>query len=395
VKFLRNLLEKNAHHFKKGGKLERFYPVWEAQETFLFSLPLKPQTAPFLRDSLDSKRLMSVVVLALLPCLFFGAYNVGLQQAMATGGDTANWMGLTTWGMIKILPIIVVSYAVGGIWELIFSVVRKHEINEGFLVTGLLFPLTLPATIPLWQVAIGVSFGVVIGKEVFGGTGMNILNPALTARAFLYFSYPVQISGDQVWIPAQTANWVDGFSGATPLAVAARTEMGGDAVAALDKAGFSLWELFVGTIPGSIGETSTLAILIGALILIITGVGSWRIMGSLFVGAFITSWGLTLVAGENLPGILSLPWHYQMTMGGLAFAAVFMATDPVSASRTSLGQWVYGFLIGVLTVLIRLWNPAYPEGAMLAILFMNVFSPLIDHYVVQGNIKRRLRRVQA
>ncbi len=291
-------------------------------------------------------------------------------------------------GFITILPIIIVSYAAGGFWEVLFAVVRKHEINEGFLVTGLLFPLILPASMPLWQVAVGISFGVVIGKEVFGGTGMNILNPALTGRAFLYFSYPVQISGNKVWTT------IDGFSGATPLGTAASTEIGGNAIDVLNQAGVTLSDLFYGFVPGSIGETSTLAILIGAVLLLITGVGSWRVMLSVAVGAILTSVGLNAVASEQLPGILTLSWQHQLTMGGLMFGAVFMATDPVTAARTNIGKYIYGFMIGVLTILIRLWNPAYPEGAMLAILFMNAFAPLIDHYVVEANIKRRLRRVQ-
>jgi len=392
VKFLQKQLEKHEHHFKKGGKLEKFYPIWEAQETILFSLPKGTSKGPHVRDSLDTKRLMIMVVVALVPALLFGAYNTGLQDALALGKPTDQIVPLFGAGMMTILPIIIVSYAVGGFWEVLFAVVRKHEINEGFLVTGLLFPLILPPSIPLWQVAVGISFGVVIGKEVFGGTGMNILNPALTARAFLYFSYPVQISGDKVWTSVLPT--VDGFSGATPLAKAAQTHLGGNAVESLTQAGYTLKDLVVGTIPGSIGETSVIAILIGAALLLITGVGSWRIILSVLVGAFITSVGLNQVAGDSLPGILSLPWQHQLSMGGLMFAAVFMATDPVSAARTQIGKYIYGFLIGVLTILIRLWNPAYPEGAMLAILFMNVFAPLIDHYVVQANIKRRLRRVE-
>jgi len=388
VKFLQNILEKHEHHFKKGGKFEKLYPLWEAQETILFTQTKGAPGAPHVRDSLDAKRLMTVVIVALLPALFFGAYNTGLQNALAAGETTSQIGPLLISGFITILPIIIVSYAAGGFWEVLFSVVRKHEINEGFLVTGILFPLILPASIPLWQVAVGISFGVVIGKEVFGGTGMNILNPALTARAFLYFSYPVQISGDKVWTT------VDGFSGATPLATAAQTSSGGNAMDSLAQAGVTLSDLFYGFVPGSIGETSALAILIGAALLLITGIASWRIMLSVAVGAIITSVGFNQLAGDNLPGILSLDWKYQMTMGGLLFGAVFMATDPVTGCRTNTGKYIYGFLIGMLTILVRLWNPAYPEGAMLAILFMNVFAPLIDHYVVEANIKRRLSRVQ-
>jgi len=394
VKFLHDIFKKNEHHFLKGGKLEKFFPLWEAQESFLFSPKAVTTSKVHVRDSLDSKRMMSMVIVALLPCILFGAYNVGLQQALAAGADTSNIMGLFGTGMIKILPIIVVSYAVGGIWEVVFAVVRGHEINEGFLVTGILFPLILPATIPLWQVAVGVSFGVVIGKEIFGGTGMNVLNPALTARAFLYFAYPVQISGDAVWV-ATGEKVVDSFSGATPLAVAAATPNGGSVTESLQNFGYQAYDvgsMFIGTIPGSIGETSALACLIGAAILFLCGVGSWRIIVGVLGGAVITTVGLNSVAGADLPGFLSATPLEHLCMGGLLFGAVFMATDPVSASRTNTGKWIYGILIGVLTILIRIWNPAYPEGVMLAILFMNIFAPLIDHFVVKRNITRRLSR---
>lgn len=402
MKFLKELFHKNEHLFKKGGKFERLYPLYEANESFLFTPKAVSTTKVHVRDWLDSKRLMIMVVIALVPCILMAFYNTGLQTALAAGKPTDDFFALFTHGAIKTAPIIFVSYAVGGFWEVIFSVIRRHEINEGFLVTGILFPLTLPATIPLWQVAMGISFGVVIGKEIFGGTGMNILNPALTARAFLYFSYPVQISGDKVWIPHDVASVADGFSGATPLSIATNTPAGGSAVEALNQASqqfsnlnYGFMDLFWGFVPGSIGETSVAACLIGAFILIATGVGSWRIMLSVIGGATLTTVLLNLVAGENLPGILSLPPHYHLVMGSLMFGAVFMATDPVSAARTAKGKWIYGFLIGVFTILIRLWNPAYPEGVMLAILFLNIFAPLIDHYVVEGNVKRRLSRVTA
>jgi len=395
VKFLKDLLHKNAHHFAKGGKLEKLYPLWEAQETFLFTPTTTTSQGPHVRDGLDSKRLMMTVIWALIPCVLFGAYNTGLQAAMASGQPSATPWQLLFDGLLTILPIILTSYAVGGLWEVVFAVVRKHEINEGFLVTGLLFPLVLPPTIPLWQVAAGISFGVVIGKEIFGGTGMNVLNPALTARAFLYFSFPAQISGDKVWIAA------DGVSGATALAHAAGTPQGGNAVEHLMASTqtldyhHDLMSMVLGTIPGSIGETSALACLLGAFVLIVTGVGSWRIMLSCLGGAWLTALLFNQLAGPNLPGFFSLPAHYHLVMGGLMFGAVFMATDPVSATRTQTGKWIYGFLIGALTILIRLVNPAYPEGVMLAILFMNVFAPLIDHFVVQVNVNRRMRRVKA
>ena len=397
MKFIRNMFDKHEHHFLKGGKLERFYPIWEMQETFLFTSDHVTKSGPHVRDSIDSKRLMMMVVIALVPCVLFGAYNTGLQAALSNGQASDDVMALFWTGMVAIMPIIVVSYAVGGIWEVVFAVVRKHEINEGFLVTGLLFPLVCPPDVPLWQVAAGVSFGVVIGKEIFGGTGMNILNPALTARAFLYFSYPAQISGDKVWV----LNQADGVSGATPLNIAALAPNGADAMESLNSfsngtdLSYGFWDMFWGFIPGSIGETSAAACIIGAIILIITGVGSWRVMGSVIVGALITALGLNMMATDALPGMLSLSPQHHLVMGGLMFGAVFMATDPVSAARTLKGQYIYGFFIGVLTILIRIWNPAYPEGVMLAVLFMNVFAPLIDHMVVNVNVKRRLKRVAA
>lgn len=396
MQFLKDLLHSKEHLFLKGGPLEKFYPLYEAKESFLFTPRTVTDTNVHVRDSLDSKRLMITVVIALIPCLLFGAYNVGFQEAKAAGEAVDNWMPLFMNGMITIMPIIITSYAVGGIWEVLFAVTRGHEINEGFLVTGLLFPLTLPPSIPLWQVAMGISFGVVVGKEIFGGTGMNVLNPALTARALLYFSYPVQISGDKVWILTNPEKLVDGFSGATALSVAASTAPGGNASETLQAFSYSSFDtasLFYGLIPGSIGETSALCILIGAAILILFGVGSWKIMTAVAIGAAATAFGLNAVAGPNLPGILTMTPVDHLVTGGLLFGAVFMATDPVSAARTETGKWVYGIMIGILTVLIRVWNPAYPEGAMLAILFMNIFAPLIDHYVVQANVKRRMNRV--
>ncbi|MCF6237914.1 MAG: NADH:ubiquinone reductase (Na(+)-transporting) subunit B, partial [Candidatus Marinimicrobia bacterium] len=305
-----------------------------------------------------------------------GSYNVGAQAGVE--GLFAAFM----FGFLKLLPIIVVTYAVGLGWEMIFGHINGHDIHEGFLVTGILLPLTLPPTIPLWQVAVAVSFGTVIGKEVFGGTGMNLLNPALTARAFLFFTYPGNISGDGVWVA------LDGFTGATPLAAAAAAP--GSAVAALNSAGFTLNNMFFGFTPGSVGETSTIAILIGAAILLITGVASWRIMLATLLGAYGMALIVQYFGGDAVGGMRTLPAHYHLVMGGFMFGAVFMTTDPVSAAGTNAGKWAYGILIGVMVILIRVFNPAYPEGMMLAILFGNVFSPLIDHFVVQANIKRRL-----
>jgi len=387
------MMEKQRPLFEKGGKLERFYPLFEAGETILLWTNERTKKGPHIRDGLDTKRFMMTVVVSLLPVLIFSMYNAGYQHFKAMG-QTVAFSEAFAYGALKVLPLILVSYAVGGLWEVVFAIVRKHEVNEGFLVTGLLFPLTLPVTMPLWQAAIGITFGVVIGKEVFGGTGMNILNPALTGRAFLFFAYPGKISGDSVWIALDgiKEKLVDGFSGATPLLVASGAGNPETAVHAIHTHGFTFQDMFYGLIPGSLGETSTLMILIGAAILILTGVGSWRIMLSTVLGGLFMGWLFNVLAGPSNSPIMSLPAYYHLVMGGFAFGAVFMATDPVSAAQTNTGKYIYGFLIGLLAVLIRTVNPAYPEGMMLAILFMNVFSPLIDYYVVRANIKRRLSR---
>lgn len=396
MKFIENILQNHHEKFEKGGKWHRYWPAFEALDTILLWTNSRTRTAPHVRDSLDLKRYMMIVIAALIPATLFGIYNIGYQHYMALGQDPM-LIESFLFGLMKFMPIVIVSYAVGGLWEVLFSIIRKHEVNEGFLVTGILFPLTLPATIPLWQVAMGISFGVVIGKEVFGGTGMNVLNPALTARAFVFFAYPARISGDQVWTAIDTAKdkVIDTFSGATPLLVASTTPAGGNAVEAISNVtygDFSLLNMFLGFIPGSIGETSALAALIGALILIITGVGSWRIIVSVFAGGYAMAVLMNVLAGPSSTGMFTLPPHFHLVMGGFAFGAVFMATDPVSAAQTNLGKYIYGFLIGVLALLVRTLNPAYPEGMMLAILFMNVFSPLIDYYIVKGNMKRRLQR---
>ena len=371
--------------FAKGKPLEKLYPLFDALDTFLLTPGKTTKKAPHVRDAVDIKRVMIFVVVALIPCIFMGIYNAGYQIQIAKGLEVSLW-GAMALGAWKVLPIIIVTYAVGGLWEGLFAIVRKHEINEGFLVTGILFALTLPPTIPLWQVAIGISFGVVIGKEVFGGTGFNVLNPALTARAFLFFAYPAQMSGDAVW----TA--VDGFTRATPLAVAAVAERGGDAVAAIQNAGYTFQDLFYGFIPGSIGESSTLACLLGLAFLLITRVASWRIVAGCAIGLSLMSWIFSLFYSETSLAFFSLPAHWHMVMGGFAFGAIFMATDPVSSAATNTGRWIYGTLIGMLVVLIRMVNPAYPEGMMLAILLMNVFAPLIDYFVVKAQINRRMAR---
>ncbi|MBN1869335.1 MAG: NADH:ubiquinone reductase (Na(+)-transporting) subunit B [Candidatus Omnitrophica bacterium] len=383
--FLERRSKKIRQLFEKGKPLEKLYPVHEAMDAFLLTLGKTTKKAPYVRDAVDLKRVMSFVVIALIPCILMGFYNTGYQIQMAKGA-AHSLMGCLWLGLVKVLPIIMVSYIAGGFWEVLFAVVRKHEINEGFLVTGILFALILPPTIPLWQVAVGISFGVVIGKEIFGGTGMNIMNPALTARAFIFFAYPAQISGDAVWIA------VDGFTRATPLAVAAIAPKGASAIAALSQAGYTFQDAFLGFIPGSIGETSALACLIGLIFLLITRVASWRIVAGCVLGLTAMSSVFFMLNGDNSLALFSLPPYWHMALGGFAFGAVFMATDPVSACATQAGCWIYGILIGILTVLIRVVNPAYPEGVMLAILFMNIFAPLIDHFVVRQNIKRRLAR---
>lgn len=397
MKFLRDLLDKQKPLFQKGGKLENLYYLYEAGETFMFSPNHTAATkGAQVKDAIDLKRMMITVVIAMIPCLLFGIYNTGHMHYLAVG-EAATFGDKFVLGLTLVLPIVLVAYTAGGIVEAVFAVVRKHPINEGFLVTGMLIPLVVPATTPLWQVALATVFAVVIAKEVFGGTGMNILNVAMTARAFLYFAYPAQISGDQVWTYLGDKMPVDGFSGATALAVAYQSgQEGVNAVANLASHNsvlmdnmFSFQNLFMGFIPGSIGETSTLMVLIGAAILIFTGVGSWKIIFSGFAGAYLMAVVMQVLAVNEF---MAMPAHYHLVMGGVAFGIVFMATDPVSAAQTESGKWVYGLLIGALTIIIRVTNPAYPEGIMLAVLFMNVFAPLIDYYVVKANKKRRLQR---
>lgn len=379
MKALRKYLDKVKPNFQKGGKYEFLHSTFDAFETFLFVPDKVTNRGSHIRDGVDMKRTMIVVVLALVPALLFGMWNTGYQHALSIGESWSFWQTFF-FGFIKVLPIIVVSYVVGLGIEFAFAQYRHHEVNEGFLVSGMLIPLIVPVDVPLWMVALATAFAVVIGKEVFGGTGMNVFNPALTARAFLFFAYPSYMSGDKVWVEGlmKGTSIVDGFSGATPLAKAAAYEK-------LPSA----YDMFMGFIPGSIGETSTLAILLGAAILIITGIGSWKIIASTFAGGLVM--GLILNAFAVNP-FMEIPAYYHLIMGGFAFGAVFMATDPVTATQTSRGKWIYGFLIGVLAVLVRVLNPAYPEGMMLSILLMNAFAPLIDHYVVQANVNRRLKR---
>ena len=401
MKPLRNLLDKLHPLFSKGGKLERLYPLYEAIDTFTYTPGEVTAAAPHVRDAMDLKRVMITVVMALTPCFFMAMYNTGYQANSAMllsggsvegwrgtlismlgyGGDPANLIDNLLLGASWFIPIFLVTNIVGGMWEALFCIVRRHELNEGFLVTGALFPLICPPTLPLWQVALGISFGVVVGKEIFGGTGKNFLNPALTGRAFLFFAYPAQITGDKVW----TA--VDGVSMATPLAQAAE----GGVVALTQMT--SWFDAFFGFIPGSMGETSALACLFGASVLIMTGIGSWRIMFSGLCSVVLWSLLFMLVGSATNP-MFGLGPHWHLVLGGLAFGLVFMATDPVSGAMTEEGQWVYGFLIGAMCIMIRVVNPAFPEGMMLAILFGNVFAPLIDQLVLKFHIKRRLRHVQ-
>jgi len=391
MKFLRNQLDKLAPKFEKGGKLERWYPLYEATDSFMYTPGHRSKAGAHVRDGIDMKRLMMTVVIALIPATLMAFYNTGFQQILATEGAGAepSLLEAIFAGAWKFLPVYIVTLAIGGLIETVFAVVRKHEINEGFLVTSLLFPLILPPDIPLWQVGVGIAFGVLVGKEIFGGTGFNVLNPALTGRIFLFFAYPGQLSGDNVWVAGQDA-WVDGVSGATALAQfyngvspEALTAPTGDTLTWMD--------YFIGLVPGSMGETSTLACLFGAVVLILAKVGSWRIMLSMFLGLMLTTLFLNAVAVNDY---MRLPWHWHFVTGGFAFAMVFMATDPVSAASTNLGRWIYGFFIGMLTVIVRVLNPAYPEGVMLAIIFMNVFAPTIDYYVVKANVKRREQRLE-
>lgn len=395
MKALRDFLDQKVKpSFSKGGKLEKFYPAYDAIDTFLFVPAHGTHKGTHIRDGVDLKRTMAMVVLAMIPCLLFGIWNTGHQYFVAKGEFLAIGDGL--WdkfsiGLLKVLPIVVVSYAVGLGIEFAFAVAHKKSVEEGFLVSGMLIPLTLPADIPLWMVAIATAFAVIVGKEIFGGTGMNLLNVALTARAFLFFAYPTFMSGDTVWVAdAPFSGTVDAVSGATALGDAA-SKMPIDQF--MQK--YTLFDSFMGFIPGSIGETSVLACLIGAVFLLVTGIASWRIMLSMTLGAF----GMALIfnsLSDHFPEntLMKIDALHHLTLGSFAFATVFMATDPVTAAQTNIGKWIYGFLAGVMGILIRVFNPAYPEGFMLAILFMNVMAPLIDHYVVEANINNRLKRLK-
>jgi len=381
MKALRNYLDKVKPHFKEGGKFEKLHSTFDAFETFLFVPDKTTFKGSHIRDAIDLKRTMSVVIIAMLPALLFGIWNTGYQHFLSLGLD-ATFGQIVTYGLIKIIPLIAVSYIAGLGVEFIFAQYRGHEVNEGYLVSGMLIPLVMPIDVPLWMVAVASIFAVVIGKETFGGTGMNIFNPALLARAFIFFAYPAKITGDTIWTGGLTkgVGVVDGFSGATPLSKAAS--------GAIDQIP-SLNDLFWGLIPGSIGETSKIAILIGAVILIVTGIGSWRIMLAGLLGGV----SMTLIFNAfSVNAYMTLSPLTQIMMGSFLFGMVFMATDPVTAAQTNKGKWIYGFLAGFFAIMVRVFNPAYPEGTMLAILLMNAFAPLIDYYVVEANIKKRLKR---
>lgn len=395
---LRNFLDKIEPNFQSGGRFEKWYPLYEAADTIFYSPSSVTHETAHVRDGVDLKRIMITVWLAAFPAMFYGMYNIGFQAntIIANGG-----LGITDWhgpliallaghdpgsvwdclwlGAVYFVPIYLVTFVVGGFWEVLFAMKRGHEVNEGFFVTSILFALICPPDIPLWQAALGISFGVVIGKEVFGGTGKNFLNPALTGRAFLFFAYPAELSGDAVW----TA--VDGFTGATPLSVIAS-----DGLQAVQQQ-LTWMDAFLGNMPGSIGETSTLAILLGGAVLLYTRIASWRIVLGVFFGMTVLSTLFNFIGSDTNP-MFAMPYHWHLVVGGFAFGMIFMATDPVSAAMTNTGKFWYGTLIGVMVVLIRVVNPAFPEGMMLSILFANLFAPLIDHFVVQANVKRRLAR---
>ncbi len=395
---LRNFFDRIEPNFVKGGKYEKLFPIYEMIESFIYTPKTVTKAAPHARSYVDMKRIMTYVVIATIPCIIMGLYNVGLQvnsayatidpsgwraaiiSALGIGFDASNPLANFAHGLLYFLPIYITTLVVGGIWEVIFATVRGHEVNEGFLVSSMLFVLIMPPAAPLWQVALGISFGVVIGKEVFGGTGKNFLNPALTGRAFLYFAYPADMSGDTIWTP------VDGFSGATALSVGAS-----QGYQELPNYGMTWMDAFIGTVQGSIGEVSALACLLGLAFLLITKIANWRLVVGCMGGMIGFSLLLNLIGSDTNP-MFAMPWYWHFVVGGFAFGLVFMVTEPVSASHTNMGRYIYGALIGFMVVMIRVINPAFPEGMMLAILFGNVFAPLIDYFVVQANIKRRARR---
>jgi len=389
MKFLKNIFEKTGKLVEKGKPLSWAYPIWEAADTIFFSTDSQTKSGPHIRDNMDIKRTMFFVVIALIPCYIFGAYNIGYLYSNALNIDSS-FIPSFLFGLKYVLPILITTFVAGAICELSFAIIRKHEVNEGFLVSCALIPLTLPPTAPLWQVFIGTAFGIIIGKEIFGGVGTNIFNPALTARAFMYFAFPTKMSGDKIW-----AIGVDGYSAATALSVPANPknyDTASNLFSNITQFDFSNMNLFWGLIPGSIGETNKLLIILGGLFLIYCGIASWRIMLSSIVGLILTATILNLLAPFSTNAMLTITPLQHLLIGSFLFGIVFMATEPVTSSHTNRGRWIYGFFIGFLTVIIRSINPAYPEGVMLAILIMNMFAPLIDYYIIQSNIKMRLGR---
>lgn len=399
MKGLKNFIDNQLKPpFEEGGKLHKYWPLIDSLDTFAFVPGHVTKKGSHIRDGIDMKRTMFIVVLALIPALLFGIYNTGFQHFMAIGQD-ATLLDMVLFGALKVLPMVIVSYGVGLGIEFVFCIVKSHSINEGFLVSGMLIPLIMPVDVPLWMVAVATAFAVVIGKEVFGGTGMNILNVALTARAFLFFAYPTKMSGNKVWVNTGDGTPVDGFTGETLLAQATSvpvdqfSDITGQVYTSVNH---SLMDSIFGFIPGSIGETSVIAIGLGAILLLFTGIASWRIMLSALIGGAVMGVIFNWLGPAYFPdnAFLTLPWYYHLAIGGFMFGVVFMATDPVTAAQTATGKWIYGFFIGILAILIRTVNPAYPEGVMMAILFMNVMAPMIDHYVVEANVKRRANRLK-
>ena len=388
LSFLYNVLDKAKPHFEKGGRFERLYPIFEATDTILFSTNETTESGPHIRDSIDTKRIMILVVISLLPLYAFGAINVGFQNALALGVERSGWQNFWI-GFGNIIPIIAVTFASGAFWELLFAVIRKHPVSEGFLVTCALIPLTMPPNIPLWQIAIATSFGIVIGKEIFGGVGMNIFNPALMARVFIFFTYPTKISGDKVWVAGP-----DGYSGATALAVPASelNQQATQLLSSVTQFDFSWWNLFWGWVPGSIGETNKFMILVAAAFLVYIKIINWRIVIGAVIGLVSTAILTNLFSPLSTNTMFTIPPHYHLVMGSFLFGTVFMATEPVTGCHTNQGRWIYGIIFGALTVIIRSVNPAYPEGVMLSILFVNAFAALIDWFVIQSNVKRRAAR---
>ena len=421
MKWMRKKLDDIAPHFEKGGSYHKWYPLFEAVDTFLYSPPSVTHAGSHVRDSVDLKRIMILVWMATFPAMFFGMWNVGNQAlgtlayaaqhgataemavdgwrhaliALLAGFDANSWWDCLIYGATFFVPIYLVTFIAGGFWEVLFAMKRGHEVNEGFFVTSVLFALVCPPTVPLWQVALGISFGVVLGKEVFGGTGKNFINPALAGRAFLFFAYPAYMSGDTVWTAIQPEVWkhgIDGFSGATALGQAKLAGLAGmQHMTATGLQPLTWWDAFIGFEAGSVGEVSTAAILLGAVVLLVTRVASWRIMAGVMIGMASMSFVFNQIGSTTNP-MFAMPWHWHLVLGGFAFGMVFMATDPVSAAMTNTGRFIFGLLIGVMVVLIRVVNPAYPEGMMLAILFANLCAPLIDYFVMQANIKRRALR---